>query len=335
MKTYNNVEDLYREKFSDYSPEPPAEVWERIQQPKDKTLSVKGKATVVAVAVVVTATLSYWGINKLSPAENMLESQHNEQIIAANNISETSDIEGNETVVPQKDILVETSREKVEIIGVCMPVEDETSDVSTQNNSFPAEPNNQNLAVYTISPKAEREVAEENTKTAVAPAKPLPIVVSKDTTICKDSTVKLFILNAKDVRWSTGETKNTIFVNPSSDEQFSVSFTTENNQDTTVSIHIKCLPCSELFIPSAFTPNGDGLNDFFIAKSEEEYSYFVMEIYSRNGTLLFTSKDINRGWDGFHKGVLQPHGSYTYLIRYKDAFGKMHNKKGEFLLLLY
>ena len=128
---------------------------------------------------------------------------------------------------------------------------------------------------------------------------------------------------------------NAIFVNPSYDEQYSVTFTTTANYDTTVTINIKCKPCSELFIPTAFTPNGDGLNDVFTAQSKEEYSYFEMTIYSGNGQVLFVSKDIKQGWDGTYKGTLQPHGAYLYIIRYKDFSGKMNEKRGNLLLLLH
>jgi len=208
---------------------------------------------------------------------------------------------------------------------------------STQNN-LESESSNNRVAVSTTQPKTEKEIGEENTKTKekteAASAKEPPIIVSKDTTVCENSIVKLFVLNAKNVRWSTGERKNTIYVNPSSDEQYSATFTTGNNQDTTVFIHIKCIRCSELFIPNAFTPNGDGLNDLFVAQSEEEYAYFEMSIYSRDGQILFLSKDIKHGWDGRYKGAPQPHGSYIYIIRYKDANGKMNEKKGNFLLLL-
>jgi len=138
--------------------------------------------------------------------------------------------------------------------------------------------------------------------------------------------VKLFVLNAKNVRWSTGGTQNAIFATPSYDEQYSVTFTTADNYDTTVTINIKCKPC--LHIPNAFTPNGDGLNDVFTAQSNEEYSYFEMTIYSSSGQVLFVSKSIKHGWDGTYKGTLQQPGIYIYIIRYIDSTGKMDEKKG-------
>jgi gliding motility-associated-like protein len=58
---------------------------------------------------------------------------------------------------------------------------------------------------------------------------------------------------------------------------------------------------STLYIPSAFTPNGDGLNDSFGAKSEN-IERFKMQIYNRWGELMFESDDIEQWWDGTFRG---------------------------------
>jgi gliding motility-associated-like protein len=52
-----------------------------------------------------------------------------------------------------------------------------------------------------------------------------------------------------------------------------------------------------LYVPNAFTPNGDHLNDFFAAKGEGITS-FSMNIFDRWGNLLFATDDINKGWNG-------------------------------------
>jgi gliding motility-associated-like protein len=291
MKTYSNIEDLYREKFSAYMPEPSAEVWERIQQATGKKPSIKGKAAIFATAVVVAILLSYWGINTFFPAENSVDNQRQEQLFAKNTPSQMAvSVQEQEETVVQNEPLAEKPKEKVEIIGFCMPVEDlETPDVPTPTpNNLVPEQNNHNSAVSSAQPREERKVVEEDVKTEEktkkteeSAVKTPPIIVNEEATIYEKETVKLFI-------------------------------------------------------PSAFTPNGDGLNDEFFVKSDEEYSYFEMNILSRDGKqLLFKSKDINRGWDGTYKGVLQPHGPYLYFIKYVDAAGKMHNENGTFLLLLY
>jgi len=319
MKTYSNIGELYREKFSDYAPTPPAEVWERIQKTRSRgKLSVKGKAAIVATAAAVLITATYFGLNSVD-----VENQPIEQIIAQNNPSET--VEVVETGIIAAGSSVETPKKAAEVALLSGAIEIPLEPTISTYNNLPSEPSN-NVVPVPPSPqkeekeiKVEREIKEEKAKT-------LPIIFSKDTTVCEGSTVKLFVLNAKNVRWSTGGTQNAIFAIPSYDEQYSVTFTTADNYDTTVTISIKCKPC--LLIPNAFTPNGDGLNDVFTAQSNEEYSYFEMTIYSSSGQPLFVSKSIKHGWDGTYKGTLQPQGTYLYIIRYVDSTGKMDEKRG-------
>jgi gliding motility-associated-like protein len=71
--------------------------------------------------------------------------------------------------------------------------------------------------------------------------------------------------------------------------------------------------CENIFLPNAFTPNGDGLNDEFkILTSGKSAKLFIFQVYNRWGELLFETQDISKGWDGKFKGEQQPIGSYTY-----------------------
>jgi gliding motility-associated-like protein len=72
-----------------------------------------------------------------------------------------------------------------------------------------------------------------------------------------------------------------------------------------------------MFVPNAFTPNGDGLNDTFKAVSGCELEFFRMEIYNRWGEFLWRSLDITTGWDGFYKGEACPGDAYVYKIAYR------------------
>lgn len=87
-----------------------------------------------------------------------------------------------------------------------------------------------------------------------------------------------------------------------------------------------------IHIPSAFTPNGDGLNDWFgpLGKVPNEFS---MQVFDRNGTLFFKSSSTYARWDGRVNGVVQPHGIYVYLVQYRDMQGAMILKKGTVALI--
>ncbi len=87
-----------------------------------------------------------------------------------------------------------------------------------------------------------------------------------------------------------------------------------------------------LFMPSAFTPNADGLNDWFGPFGKVPHE-FMMMIYDRNGTLLFKSSSTYNRWDGKVNGIIQPNGIYVYLVQYKDIKNNPVMKKGTFALI--
>ncbi len=84
---------------------------------------------------------------------------------------------------------------------------------------------------------------------------------------------------------------------------------------------------SRLFVPSAFTPNGDGNNEYFDIQGTG-INEFSLRIFNRWGELLFYSNDMNTSWDGTTKGLLVPSGSYTYYIEYRTWNNKYRMEKG-------
>jgi gliding motility-associated-like protein len=84
--------------------------------------------------------------------------------------------------------------------------------------------------------------------------------------------------------------------------------------------------------PNAFTPNSDGLNDWFgpVGKVPDTYS---MKIFNRFGELVYKSSAINSRWDGKYKGNHQPPGTYIYQIRYLDMLKQPKQQKGSFILI--
>lgn len=88
----------------------------------------------------------------------------------------------------------------------------------------------------------------------------------------------------------------------------------------------------ELFIPNSFTPNGDGINDIFKPVANFPVTNFEMSIYSRSGDRMFTSRNIEGGWDGQKYGTLTQDGVYLYVIKFTDPNGDSHTQKGQVIL---
>lgn len=83
-----------------------------------------------------------------------------------------------------------------------------------------------------------------------------------------------------------------------------------------------------MYLPTAFSPNGDGLNDELIIKTRCLLSSYQMEVYDRWGRQIFTSNDLNRGWDGTFQGQDVPNGSYPFIIRYTPEGRNPRVEKG-------
>lgn len=82
------------------------------------------------------------------------------------------------------------------------------------------------------------------------------------------------------------------------------------------SVTIYVLPiCNELFIPEAFSPNGDGLNDFFAPVDYGQTELVHFQVFNRYGQLLYESNAFGQSWDGTLQGQPQPIGTYAYLLR--------------------
>ena len=94
---------------------------------------------------------------------------------------------------------------------------------------------------------------------------------------------------------------------------------------------VKC-PESAIFFPSAFTPNGDGLNDGW---SPIPFKIVEMkwQIYNRYGELVYTSKGIEDKWDGKHKGTSQGTFAFVYQCWWRGIDGKTGFKKGTVTLI--
>lgn len=90
----------------------------------------------------------------------------------------------------------------------------------------------------------------------------------------------------------------------------------------------------QIFVPTAFTPNGDGLNDYVrpIAVGISQMDYF--RIYNRWGQLVFSSSDLeSKGWDGKIGGQEQATGVFVWMVKGTDFTGKVVIAKGTVTLI--
>jgi gliding motility-associated-like protein len=96
------------------------------------------------------------------------------------------------------------------------------------------------------------------------------------------------------------------------------------------------LPCDEpyIFIPNAFTPNGDGTNDLFRVRSELIIQ-LEMRIFNRWGEKVFQTSQLDSGWDGTYQGKILSPDVFGYFVEATCYNGEKFVKKGNVTLLQY
>lgn len=106
----------------------------------------------------------------------------------------------------------------------------------------------------------------------------------------------------------------------------------ETDLGQAISNRVGILKDPNLFHPTAFTPNGDNLNDIFTVFGQYVVD-FEMDIFNRWGELLFTTDNLEQGWDGTFRGNEMPEGTYTFIAHIKDRAGRTFKRSGSVLLL--
>lgn len=154
-----------------------------------------------------------------------------------------------------------------------------------------------------------------------------------DTTACNGDTVLLVIHGGSNASylWSNGTFGSSIAVTQSG--LYSVNASNACNAVTaTKNVQFNECPPS-MFVPSAFTPNHDGLNDVFRAYYKGTIKSFKFSVYNRYGQQIFYSEDPTKGWNGTVKHVMQDQGVFVWMIQYTDGLDKPHTDKGTVVLI--
>jgi gliding motility-associated-like protein len=107
-------------------------------------------------------------------------------------------------------------------------------------------------------------------------------------------------------------TLNPLVVSPNSDMTYRLTVTGLGGCVSTDDVFVKLLKAP--VIPNTFTPNEDGINDFWIIQYIESYPNARVQIFNRYGQQVFESRGYDKPWDGNYKGKPLPFGTYYYVI---------------------
>jgi gliding motility-associated-like protein len=126
----------------------------------------------------------------------------------------------------------------------------------------------------------------------------------------------------------TGANSATPIATLQRDQRFIVVGTTPDGCQGIDDIMVKVYKGPEIYVPSGFTPNNDGLNDVLrpIAVGIKEFRFF--QVFNRWGQLIYSSKDPQRGWDGRVNGTEQGTGTFVWMAEAVDYRGNLITRKG-------
>jgi gliding motility-associated-like protein len=159
--------------------------------------------------------------------------------------------------------------------------------------------------------------------TVVENSLPVPSV-DPDMTIHCDSSVVLTAAGGNTYLWSpsnlvSDSTASVVTINLQSTTTFVVTAISAEGCTANDTV-IVTVVCDTLFIPGGFSPNGDGVNDYFVISDINRYPDAVLKIFNRWGDLVYTKEHYDNSWNGFSNtdmvrlGDTLPNGTYFYVF---------------------
>jgi gliding motility-associated-like protein len=163
---------------------------------------------------------------------------------------------------------------------------------------------------------------------------PFPAVnLGPDTSICLGDTILLQGPAADSYLWQDGSTGRDYTVTNDGVYTLMASANGCPGKDT---ITVSSTDCAcRIFVPNAFSPNGDGLNDDFSPQLDcgPINVHYQINIFNKWGQRVFYSNKITNSWNGTYKGTNVETGTYFYRIEYQDTKNGVSVQKGDITLL--
>ncbi|HEY9044807.1 MAG TPA: T9SS type B sorting domain-containing protein, partial [Ohtaekwangia sp.] len=140
------------------------------------------------------------------------------------------------------------------------------------------------------------------------------------------------LLQTIDANTSTTYTDNNSDVDNQVYQYIIYTYANDGTVTQSVSNELELIKQPNLFYPTGFTPNSDGLNDTFSVIGQF-VSTFEMKVFNRWGEMMYSTEDIHTGWDGTYRGVLMPEATYVFRAKITDFAGRTFDRSGSFFLI--
>ncbi|MBW8685987.1 gliding motility-associated C-terminal domain-containing protein [Chitinophaga rhizophila] len=103
--------------------------------------------------------------------------------------------------------------------------------------------------------------------------------------------------------------------------------------EDSITVNFENTGVANIYLPTAFTPNGDGRNDIFRVVTTGAVEMKELSVFNRWGELVFSSNNISRGWDGTCKGVISEPGAYYWFVKATTPCAGEIFKRGHVILI--
>ncbi len=350
MEKESSNQGFFREAFNNFERKPSDRVWNNIEKginPSfvNKTSFLKSKQFYITGFVITFISLVLFFIikpensNQIAVVKTNQSKQQNTESVKPVISNEENKV--HELSVHKKDISSEEIKDKNDRVEIHSMIAKTEPDVTLPRQSSVVEKKkiltDENL--NSEKSKHDTEIKNYNVKqsniqeispvsyTAIAKNNGTEISFTPDQNICKGEKIKIEVKGGVKFLWSTGEKTQFIYVSPLVSTDYSVVVTDDLGNQKTGLISVNVSDCEAVYIPNAFTPNGDGQHDIFKAIGNGVRN-FEMIIVSRSGQVVFTSNNIDEGWDGNFKGNPVQMGTYIYSVKYIDEINKPHTING-------
>jgi len=151
---------------------------------------------------------------------------------------------------------------------------------------------------------------------------PFIVNLGADTTLCLGSTITLEVTNPNSsYLWQDNSINSSYIVNQQGIYWVKVKDYNKCPVSDTIIIYYYDCDTSEIFIPNIITPNGDGINDYFVI-TKTEYKNIEVLIYDRWGVKVYVDNAYKNSWNGKYRGNPLAEGTYYYVIKAKGLYNK-------------
>jgi len=166
----------------------------------------------------------------------------------------------------------------------------------------------------------------------LADEKKYKLILPADTSFCTNDTLVINLTDiGNNIAWQDSSSAKIYPITTPGDYKLFI-ITSCGNIENDMKVFVGNCPCN-LWIPNAFTPDSNRLNDLFKCWNACHLDQYEMQIYNRIGLRVFQTDNIENGWDGKYNGTVCQEGIYIYYIRYQMAGQAPQTKIGNLVLM--